>query len=265
MALPSLNKNLNSPNQTLETNRRPAGALDAEAKFKSAAHDPACLSGGGRSALRWDDEHWPARCQSGTAGSNQTKKGTSMRSPRSSLLRKSSLSVVCFVLSALGVMGPSPRSFGDARPEVLGEVAVQLEGYTQNGGSLWCVAILVTNLSKAEITCIATLYPARLAQGTRGVPTKDLKTNTLTKTLVWTRRQPEILVDPRLLESDPRLSETYGMGKFLLGPGEGRRLIFPLIVPQTPPTNFVDHLTFGYKRSSGTAGFKTYVAELREK
>ena len=40
------------PNQSLEQNRRPAFALDTDRKLASVLHDPACLSGGGRSAYR---------------------------------------------------------------------------------------------------------------------------------------------------------------------------------------------------------------------
>jgi hypothetical protein len=40
------------PNQTLETNRRPASPLEAGRQFERAVHAQACLSGGGRSALR---------------------------------------------------------------------------------------------------------------------------------------------------------------------------------------------------------------------
>jgi hypothetical protein len=42
----------NWSNQTLETNRRPALALKDSGQFMSAAHDAACLPGGGRSAFR---------------------------------------------------------------------------------------------------------------------------------------------------------------------------------------------------------------------
>ena len=42
---------LKSPNQTLETNRRPRSPLGAGQEFERAIYDPAFLSGGGRSAL----------------------------------------------------------------------------------------------------------------------------------------------------------------------------------------------------------------------
>ena len=41
-----------SPNQTLETNCRPASPLDAWREFGRAVHAPSCVSGGSRSALR---------------------------------------------------------------------------------------------------------------------------------------------------------------------------------------------------------------------
>jgi len=41
-----------SRNQTLETNRRPAIPLDAGWKFERAVYAQACVSGGGRSAFR---------------------------------------------------------------------------------------------------------------------------------------------------------------------------------------------------------------------
>ena len=40
-------------NKTLETNRRPAIPLDARGEFGCVVHAQACVSGGGRSALRW--------------------------------------------------------------------------------------------------------------------------------------------------------------------------------------------------------------------
>jgi hypothetical protein len=40
-----------TPNQTLETNRRPASPLGAGRQFVRAVHAQACLSGGGRSAF----------------------------------------------------------------------------------------------------------------------------------------------------------------------------------------------------------------------
>ena len=43
--------NLKSPNQTLETNRRPRSPLGAGQEFERAFYDPAFLSGGGRSAF----------------------------------------------------------------------------------------------------------------------------------------------------------------------------------------------------------------------
>ena len=42
---------LKSPNQTLETNRRPRSPLDAGQQFERVLYDPAFLSGGGRSAF----------------------------------------------------------------------------------------------------------------------------------------------------------------------------------------------------------------------
>jgi len=39
-------------NQTLETNRRPALAFGSGGQFGSTVRDPACVPGGGRSALR---------------------------------------------------------------------------------------------------------------------------------------------------------------------------------------------------------------------
>ena len=44
---------LKSPNQTLETNRRPRSPLGAGQEFERAIYDPAFLSGGGRSAFCW--------------------------------------------------------------------------------------------------------------------------------------------------------------------------------------------------------------------
>jgi hypothetical protein len=185
-----------------------------------------------------------------------------MGSPGNSQLGNDARSLVCLVLSMLGVAVPSVQSFGAARPEILGDVALQLEGYSQNGGSGWSAVILLTNISKVKVDCIATSYPAGLAQGSRAVPAKDMKTNTLTKTLVWTKRQPETSVDPRLLER-------YRMGQvFQLEPGEGRRLNLPIIVPKAHPSSFTEHLVFGYSQSSGTASaavVETYVAEVRQK
>jgi len=41
------------PNQTLETNCRPASPLDAWQQFERAVHARPCVSGGSRSALRY--------------------------------------------------------------------------------------------------------------------------------------------------------------------------------------------------------------------
>jgi hypothetical protein len=169
--------------------------------------------------------------------------------------------LVLFVLSALGVSGSSPRSSGVAHPELSGDATAQLEGYTQKVGSSWSAVLLVTNISKVKMECIATSYPAGLAQGSQAVPAKDLNTNTLPKTLVWTKRQPEFSVDPRLLER-------YRLGQvFQLEPGEGRRLMLPILVPQAHPDRFKEHLVFGFKLISGTAdtaAFNTYVAEVKQ-
>lgn len=42
-----------TPNQTLETNRRPASPLNTGPQFGRTFHAPPCVSGGGRSAFRW--------------------------------------------------------------------------------------------------------------------------------------------------------------------------------------------------------------------
>lgn len=44
-----------TPNQTLETNCRPASPLDSWWQFGRAVYAPACVSGGGRSPLAFDD------------------------------------------------------------------------------------------------------------------------------------------------------------------------------------------------------------------
>jgi hypothetical protein len=182
-----------------------------------------------------------------------------MRSPRNSKLRAGALSII--VLSALGILGSSSRSFGAAHSEILGDAAVQLEGYTQKAGSFWSAVMLVTNISKVKIECLATSYPPGLAQGSQIVPAKELNTNTLPKTLVWTRRQPETSVDPRLLQR-------YRLGEvFQLEPEEGRRFMLPILVPEAHPNSFREHLVFGYKRipgSADTAAFNTYVAEVKQ-
>jgi hypothetical protein len=43
---------MKSPNQTLETNCRPASPLNAVREFGRAVHAQSCVSGGSRSALR---------------------------------------------------------------------------------------------------------------------------------------------------------------------------------------------------------------------
>jgi len=52
---------MTSPNQTLETNCRPASPLNAGRQFGRAVHARPCVSGGGRSTLhsaRFHHEHW---------------------------------------------------------------------------------------------------------------------------------------------------------------------------------------------------------------
>ena len=56
---------LTEPNQTLETNCRPASPLDAGRQFGRAVHAPTCVSGGSRSALRSAEltrRHWALFC-----------------------------------------------------------------------------------------------------------------------------------------------------------------------------------------------------------
>jgi hypothetical protein len=148
-----------------------------------------------------------------------------------------------------------------AENQVLGDTVAKLETYVQTNGSGWSAVILVTNISNVKIQCVATSYPAGLPQGSRSAQAKELKTDTLPKTLAWTRREPESSVDFRLLQR-------YGTGQvFDLGPGEGRRLLLPIYVPQAHPDKFVEHFVFGYKRSSpnrATGAYETYVAEVKQ-
>ena len=165
-------------------------------------------------------------------------------------------------VAALGISCASRRSLAASPVQVLGDVAARLETYAQSNGSGWSAVILLTNISNATIQCMANSYAAGLILGSRAVQAKELKSETLPKTLVWTRRTPEMHMDPRMMVR-------YGMGKvFDLDPGKHIRLALPIYVPQAHPDDFVEHFVVGFRRSSSSADsgeYETYVAEVKRR
>jgi hypothetical protein len=164
------------------------------------------------------------------------------------------------LLAVLVTSCSSPRSSKPSGSQVLGSIVVTLDGYAQEAGSAWHAVILATNTSGMKVRCMAFSYAAGLPQGSTSVVTTNLDVVSLPKRLVWTRREPEI-------HGDPRMMERYGIGRvFELQPGGRIRFLLPIVVPQAHPNDFVEHFVFGYSSpSSGAAqgAYETYVAELK--
>lgn len=188
------------------------------------------------------------------------EKGHNTRVPRNPRLKASAVLALSAVFSILVTSCSSPRSSPSSHSQVLGDIVVTLDGYTQNDGSGWHAVILATNTSSTKLGCTAFSYAAGLPLGSTSVIATNLDAGTLPKALVWTRREPEMHVDPRMMQR-------YGIGQvFELQPGEHVRLLLPIYVPQNHPHDFVEHFVLGYRRPSagdGQGAFETYVAEVK--
>jgi len=204
---------------------------------------------------------WQVGCQRPAVPElGRWEKGHNMLAPRNSPLKFSALLTLSALLSILVASCSSPRSSTSSHSQVLGDIAVALDGYTQNAGSGLQAVILATNTSSMKLGCVALSYAAGLALGSTCVVATNLDAAILPKTVVWTRREPEMHIDPRMMER-------YGMGRvFELQPGEHIRLLLPIYVPQAHPHDFVEHFVLGYRQSSpgdGRGAFETYVAEVK--
>ena len=188
------------------------------------------------------------------------EKGYNMLVPRSLRLKVSAVFTLAALLSALVTACSSPRSSQSSHAQVLGEIVVTFEGYTQSNGSGVQAVILATNTSSMKLACVAVSYAAGLPLGSTSVVATNLDTETLPKGLVWARRESEMGLDPRVMKR-------YRIGQvFELPPGEHVRLLLPLYVPQAHPHDFVEHFVLGYRQPSlddGQAAYDTYVAEVK--
>lgn len=180
--------------------------------------------------------------------------------PRDPTLKVIAALSVSALLSVLVTSCSSPRSSTSSHSQVLGDIVVTLDGYNQNAGSGWQVAILATNTSSMKVECIALSYAAGLPLGSTSIGATNLNAEALPKVLVWRRREPEMHVDTRMMKR-------YGIGQvFELQPGEQVRLLLPIYVPQTHPHDFVEHFVLGYRQPSpddGQRAFEIYVAEVK--
>jgi hypothetical protein len=141
--------------------------------------------------------------------------------------------------------------------QVLGDVAARLETYTRTNGAAWSAVIILTNISKAKLDCVANSYAAGLTSGSISVQATNLNPEALPKAFLWTQRAPEMHLEPAMMKR-------YGMGKvFELGPAEHIRLELPIYVPQAHPHDFVEHFAIGLRRS-GARAYETYVAEMKQ-
>jgi len=100
----------------------------------------------------------------------------------------------------------------------------------------------------------------RASFGSTSIGATNLNAETLPKVLMWTRREPEMHVDTRMMKR-------YGIGQvFELQPRERVRLLLPIYVPQAHPHDFVEHFVLGYRQPSlgdGKGAYDTYVAEVK--
>ena len=184
-------------------------------------------------------------------------KGTTLKKPGNLKQTCCLLSLLVVALAAIGISCAGPHSAGISSAQALGDVGARLENYTQTNGVGWSAMILLTNRSTAKLECFAISYAAGLTLGSMSGQAKDLKSDRLPKALVWTKRAPEMHMDPSMMRR-------YGMGRvFELDPGEHIRLALPIYVPQAHPQEFVEHFAVGFRRT-GTREYETYVAELRQ-
>ena len=179
---------------------------------------------------------------------------------RSLPLKASGVFTLAALLSILVTACSSPRSSQSSHAQVLGDIVVTLDGYTQSYGSGLQAVILATNTSSMKLGCVALSYAAGLPVRSTCVVATNLDAATLPKALVWTRREPEMGVDPRVMQR-------YRIGQvFELQPKEHVRLLLPIYVPQAHPHDFVEHFVLGYRQPSsgdGQGAYETYVAEVK--
>ena len=178
------------------------------------------------------------------------------RSPQSGIII---LVAIAALISMLSTSCSSPRTSDSPHAQVLGDIAVVLGGYTQEAGSGWFAELMVTNTSATKLECVALSYAAGLPSGSMSVIATNLDAGSLPRTLHWIRREPEMQIDPTMMRR-------YGMGQFFELPTGGHtRVLLPIIVPQTHPHDFVEHLVLGYRRLSSDPGaYETYVAEVKQ-
>lgn len=175
-------------------------------------------------------------------------------------LKVSAVFIFSALLSILVTSCSTPGPSKSSHSQALGDVVVALVNYTQSNGSGLQAVILATNRSGMKLGCVALSYAAGLPLGSTSVVATNLDATTLPKALIWTRREPEMHVDPSFMRR-------YGVGKvFELQAGQNIRLLLPIFVPQAHPHDFVEHFVLGYRRLSpdGSQGaYETYVAEVK--
>jgi len=195
-----------------------------------------------------------------TAHPYRWEKGHNMLIPRSAWLKVSAVFTFAALLSILVTSCASPRPSGSSHSQALGNIVVALDGCTQSNGAGLRAVILATNTSGMKLGCVALSYAAGLPLGSTSVVATNLNAETLPKALVWTRRKPEMGVDPRVMQR-------YRIGQvFELEPKEHVRLLLPIYVPEAHPHDFVEHFVLGYRQPSpgdGQGAYETYVAEVK--
>src|SRR2546422_5903120 len=124
--------------------------------------------------------------------------------PLNRRLKVSAVLTLSALLSILITSCSSPRSFKASHVQALGDIVVTLDGYTnfgsgqgRNSGSGLQAVILATNTSSVKLGCVALSYAAGVPSGSCSVIATNLDAQTLPKTLVWTRREPEMHIDAR--------------------------------------------------------------------
>src|SRR2546423_9731037 len=106
-------------------------------------------------------------------------------------LKVSSVFILSALLFILVTSCSSPRSSKSFPSQVLGDIVVTFDSYTQSNGSGLEVVILATNTSSMNLACAALSYAAGLPLGSTSVIATNLDGKTLPKTVIWTQREPE--------------------------------------------------------------------------
>jgi hypothetical protein len=132
------------------------------------------------------------------------EKGQIMLFPRNPGLKVIAAFAISALLSVLVTSCSNPLSSKSSRSQVLGDIVVTFDGYTQNAKPGWQAVILATNTSSMKLGCIAFSYAAGLPLGSTIIGATNLDVETLPKLLVWTRREPEMHVDPRMIAQNKR-------------------------------------------------------------